>query len=78
MTYCWRTYYHATGLRLLFRILYVPGPSTTAYARHNLQHFGVRQQYVMIRQSPPRMEIALLFPAESSMSLALTTTHENI
>src|SRR4029434_3605192 len=31
---CWRTYCHATELRLLLRILLVPGPSMMAYARH--------------------------------------------
>ncbi len=31
----------------------------------------------MSQGSPPRMKIALLFSAESPMSLALTTTHEN-
>jgi hypothetical protein len=43
--YCWRTYCHATELRLLLRILLVPGPSMMAYARHNFRHLGVRQQY---------------------------------
>jgi len=32
--YCWRTYFYATGLRLLLWIPHVPGPSMTAYARH--------------------------------------------
>ena len=37
--------YHATELRLLLRILRVPGPSMMAYAKHNFRHLGVRQQY---------------------------------
>jgi len=43
--YCWRTSFHATGLRLLLWIPHVPRPSMTAYARHNFRHWGVRQQY---------------------------------
>jgi len=31
----------------------------------------------MSQGSPPHMKIALLFSAESLMSVALTTTHEN-
>ena len=37
----------------------------------------IRQQYLMSQGSPPRMERAGLFPAESSMRGGLTTTHEN-
>ena len=45
MTYCWSTYCHVTRSWMQLRILYVLGPSTTAYARHNFRHFGVDQQY---------------------------------
>jgi hypothetical protein len=37
----------------------------------------MRQQYLMSQGSPPPMKIARLFSAESLMSLALTTPHEN-
>ena len=50
--YCWRTYYHATELRLLLRILLVPGPSMMAYAKHNFRHLGVRQQYPGVNRAP--------------------------
>ena len=48
--YCWRIYFHATGLRLVLWIPHSPGPSMTAYARHILWHFGVRQQYRKVFQ----------------------------
>ena len=38
--------------------------SITAYARHNFRHWGVRQQYLMIQGSPPRMKIAGLSSGE--------------
>ena len=38
-------YFHATRRLLLCRVLYVPGPSTIAYARGNFRHLRVDQQY---------------------------------
>ena len=46
--YCWSTYFHATQSLVRLRILHVPGPSITAYARHRLRHFGVDQQYPVV------------------------------
>jgi len=38
---CWSTYFHAIQPRLLRWILHVPGPSITAYARHNFGTLGL-------------------------------------
>jgi hypothetical protein len=42
--------FHATGLWWLLRILHVPGPSMTAYTRHNFRLSGVRQQYPSVKR----------------------------
>jgi len=46
--YGWPTCFHTARLRLLLRNALGSGTFNEAYARHNVQHFGIDQQYLTL------------------------------